>query len=68
MGIHKLLPNLPGVNIVTDTKHDLQKLKVEECTVALDAGNLLFRCTLPPKITMDGSTQSFLCVFCCFLT
>jgi 5'-3' exonuclease len=44
MGIHKLLPNLPGGNIVTDTKYGLQKLNVEECAVALDAGTLLFEC------------------------
>jgi hypothetical protein len=45
MGIHKLLLNLPGCNIVKDTKHGLQKLNVEECTVALDAGRtLLFEC------------------------
>jgi hypothetical protein len=49
MGIHKLLPNLPGGNTATDAKHGLQKLKVEECTVvALDAGTLLFECAQRP--------------------
>jgi hypothetical protein len=54
MGIHKLLPNLPGGNIIMDAKHGLQKLKVEECTVAVDAGTLLFECALLPKITTNG--------------
>jgi hypothetical protein len=44
MGIHKLLPNLPGGNTATDTKYGLQKLNVEEHTIALDAGTLLFEC------------------------
>jgi hypothetical protein len=44
MGIHKLLPNLPGGNTATDTKYGLQKLNMEEHIVAPDAGTLLFEC------------------------
>jgi hypothetical protein len=35
MGIHKLLPNLPGGNTVTDTKYGRQNLNVEEFAAAV---------------------------------